>query len=53
MNDDRSFERKATTRPESEARNEAPDRAVQSVLLAIETTTQERGTCASRGGSPG
>lgn len=41
MNDDRSFERTAREWLELGA-NQAPDRAVQSVLLAIETTPQER-----------
>jgi hypothetical protein len=41
MNDERSFERAARAWLELGA-NQAPDRAVQSVLLAIETTPQER-----------
>jgi hypothetical protein len=41
MNDERSFER--TTRAWLErGANQAPDRAIQAVLLAIETTPQER-----------
>jgi hypothetical protein len=41
VNDERSFERTAREWLELGA-NQAPDRAVQSVLLAIETTPQER-----------
>ena len=41
MNDERSFERTARAWLELGA-NQAPDRAVQAVLLAIETTPQER-----------
>jgi len=41
MNDERSFERTARAWLESGV-NQAPDRAVQAVLLAIETTPQER-----------
>jgi hypothetical protein len=41
MNDERSFERTARAWLELGA-NQAPDRTVQSVLLAIETTPQER-----------
>ena len=41
MNDERSFERTARAWLELGA-NQAPDRAIQAVLLAIETTPQER-----------
>ena len=41
MNDERSFERAARAWLEHGA-NRAPDRAIQSVLLAIESTPQER-----------
>jgi hypothetical protein len=41
MNDERSFERTARAWLEPGA-NQAPDRAIQAVLLAIETTPQER-----------
>ena len=41
MNDERSFERTARAWLEQGA-NQAPDRAIQAVLLAIETTPQER-----------
>jgi hypothetical protein len=41
MNDDRSFERTAREWLELGA-NQAPDRAIQAVLLATETTPQER-----------
>lgn len=41
MSDERSFERTARAWLEQGA-NQAPDRAVQAVLLAIETTPQER-----------
>ena len=49
MNDERSFERTARAWLEQGA-NQAPDRAVQAVLFAIERHLRN-GICASRGGS--